>query len=81
MKVFFLFFVFFVGFVFLLRYLRKREVALFFESGMVGFQTFKLSNFQTFRQMHGDLKKPDPMITRAKTLAAIVPATAELKKG
>lgn len=73
MKVFFLFFVFFVGFVFLLRYLRKREVALFFESGMVG--------FQTFRQMHGDLKKPDPMITRAKTLAAIVPATAELKKG
>ena len=73
MKVFFLFFVFIVGFVFLLRYLRKREVALFFESGMVG--------FQTFRQMHGDLKKPDPMITRAKTLAAIVPATAELKKG
>jgi hypothetical protein len=43
MKVFFLFFVFIVGFVFLLRYLRKREVALFFESGMVGFQTFKLS--------------------------------------
>ena len=73
MKVFFLFFVFIVGFVFLLRYLRKREVALFFESGMVG--------FQTLRQMHGDPKKPDPMITRAKTLAAIVPATAELKKG
>ena len=73
MKVFFLLFAFIVGFVFLLRYLRKREVALFFESGMVG--------FQTFRQMHGDLKKPDHMITRAKTLAAIVPATAELKKG
>ena len=46
MKVFFLFFVFIVGFVFLLRYPRKREVALFFESGMVGFQTFKLLNFQ-----------------------------------
>ena len=72
MKGFFFFVVFITGFVLLLRYLRKREVESFMESDM--------ADFQTFRQTHEVLKKPDPIIAKAETYAAINPGVIELKK-
>ncbi|HAT28479.1 MAG TPA: hypothetical protein DCS89_15790 [Gammaproteobacteria bacterium] len=72
MKGFFLFVVFTTGFVLLLRYLRKREVESFMESDM--------ADFQTFRQTHEVLKKPDPITAQAEAYAAINPGIIELKK-
>ena len=72
MKGFFLFVVFTTGFVLLLRYLRKREVESFMESDM--------ADFQTFRQTHEVLKKPDSIIAQAEAYAAINPGIIELKQ-
>jgi len=72
MKDFFFFVVFITGFVLLLRYLRKREVESFMESDMV--------DFQTFRQTHEVLKKPDPIIVQAEAYVAMNPGVIELKK-
>jgi hypothetical protein len=72
MKGFFFFLVIITGLVLLLRYLRKREVESFMESDM--------ADFQTFRQTHEVLKKPEPIIAQAEAYAAINPGVIELKK-
>ena len=72
MKGFFFFVVFITGVVLLLRYLRQREVESFMDSDM--------EDFQTFRQTHETLTKPDPIIAQAKAYAATNPGVIELKK-